>query len=130
MGKSTKPSFSLVTFAKFPEGRKMISGREKDVIAQGVDCTTFGEAMKIRALREINKKNRYFRVLTYVYLPLQILNIHFALTLCWSTSTFRKTKFGYLTDNSAKKGPMKWQGPHQVAVKSTTTYIQCIRELS
>ena len=92
----------------------------------GVWPGVFGNSGNVEAFGEIKKKNRDFRVFPYVYLPLQILNIHFALTLCLSTSTLRKTKFEYLSDNSAKKGRMKWQGPHQVAVKSTTTYIQCI----
>uniref|UniRef100_A0A0E9XAG0 Uncharacterized protein n=1 Tax=Anguilla anguilla TaxID=7936 RepID=A0A0E9XAG0_ANGAN len=40
-----------------------------------------------------------------------------------STSTFRNTTSGYLSDSSLKKGAMLWQGPHHVAVKSTTTSL-------
>jgi len=39
-----------------------------------------------------------------------------------STSTLTKVTEGYLVLNSSKKGAIRWQGPHQVAVKSITTF--------
>lgn len=40
-----------------------------------------------------------------------------------STSTLTKVTEGYLPLSSSKKGAMRWQGPHQVAVKSMTTCV-------
>lgn len=37
--------------------------------------------------------------------------------------TFRKTARGYLVESSSKKGAIRLQGPHQLAVKSTTTSL-------
>ena len=38
-----------------------------------------------------------------------------------STSTLMKVTLGYLVLSSSKNGAMRWQGPHQVAVKSMMT---------
>ena len=44
-----------------------------------------------------------------------------------STSTLTKVTLGYLVESSSKKGAILWQGPHQVAVKSITTWMQINR---